>query len=91
MNNSNTTVISPPQQINPTDVCDIVETRHNSGERVTVLHLSKELNVTQAKIRNILVQAYGTNVRFTRGRTGGIMLLESFRVPFLPPSTSVNG
>ena len=75
MNNSNTTVLPLPQQINPTDVCDIVATRHSSGERVTVLHLSKDLNMTQAKIRNILVAAYGTNVRFTRGRTGGILLL----------------
>lgn len=56
------------------EICDLVETRLSKGERVTILALSKEKNISPAEIRNALVETFGNRVQFKRGRTGGIVL-----------------
>ena len=82
-NDSNTTVSNTPASNNTetlmnatvrNEICELVETRINAGERVTVLHLSKEKNISVNEIRNALVENFGNRVQFKRGRTGGIVL-----------------
>lgn len=82
-NDSNTTVSNIPASNNTetlmnatvrNEICELVETRINAGERVTVLHLSKEKNISVNEIRNALVENFGNRVQFKRGRTGGIVL-----------------
>jgi iron uptake system EfeUOB component EfeO/EfeM len=83
-NDSNTTVSNTPASNNTetlmnatvrNEICELVESRINSGKRVTVLHLSKEKNISVNEIRNALVENFGNRVRFKRGRTGGIVLV----------------
>jgi len=84
MNNDSNTTVSNPSASNNTEtlmnatvrneICNLVETRINAGERVTVLHLSKEKNISVNEIRNALVENFGNRVQFKRGRTGGIIL-----------------
>ena len=83
-NDSNTTVSNTPASNNTetlmnatvrNEICELVETRINAGERVTVLHLSKEKNISVNEIRNALVENFGNRVQFKRGRTGGIVLV----------------
>ena len=84
MNNDNNTTVSNTPASNNTEtlmnatvrneICELVETRINAGERVTVLHLSKEKNISVNEIRNALVENFGNRVQFKRGRTGGIVL-----------------
>jgi hypothetical protein len=57
------------------ELCDLVEARLNKGERVTILALSKEKNISPTEIRNALVETFGNRVQFKRGRTGGITLV----------------
>ena len=82
-NDSNTTVSNTPASNNTetlmnatvrNEICELVESRINSGKRVTVLHLSKEKNISVNEIRNALVENFGNRVQFKRGRTGGIIL-----------------
>ena len=82
-NDSNTTVSNTPASNNTetlmnatvrNEICELVESRINSGKRVTVLHLSKEKNISVNEIRNALVENFGNRVQFKRGRTGGIVL-----------------
>jgi hypothetical protein len=56
------------------EIADLVENRLANGERVTLLHLSKEKQISPNEIRNALVEAFGNRVQFKRGRTGGIIL-----------------
>lgn len=83
-NNDTTTVPSNPAPssketlMNSTlqiELCDLVEARLNNGERVTILALSKEKNISPTEIRNALVEVFGNRVQFKRGRTGGITLV----------------
>jgi DNA-binding GntR family transcriptional regulator len=83
MNNDNTTVSNPSASNNTetlmnatvrNEICDLVETRINAGERVTILNLAKEKNISVNEIRNALVENFGNRVQFKRGRTGGIVL-----------------
>ena len=83
-NDSNTTVSNTPASNNTetlmnatvrNEICELVESRINSGKRVTVLHLSKEKNISVNEIRNALVENFGNRVQFKRGRTGGIVLV----------------
>ena len=83
-NDSNTTVSNTPASNNTetlmnatvrNEICALVETRIHAGERVTVLHLSKEKNISVNEIRNALVENFGNRVQFKRGRTGGIVLV----------------
>jgi DNA-binding GntR family transcriptional regulator len=55
-------------------IANIVETRLNGGQRVTVVNLAKEMKVSVGEVRNALVEAFGNRVVFKRGRTGGIYL-----------------
>lgn len=57
-----------------TELCDIVESRIAAGERVTILHLAKEKNISPTEVRNALVEHFGNRIQFKRGRTGGIVL-----------------
>lgn len=80
--NSNT--VSSPTASNNTEtlmnatvaseLCETVESRLSAGERVTILHLSKEKNISASEIRTALVENFGTRIQFKRGRTGGIVL-----------------
>jgi len=83
MNNNDTTVTldSATTQVetlmNTTvrdEICDIVENRLAAGERVTLLHLSKEKKISSNEIREALSEHFGNRVQFKRGRTGGIVL-----------------
>ena len=83
-NDSNTTVSNIPASNNTetlmnatvrNEICELVESRIHAGERVTVLHLSKEKNISVNEIRNALVENFGNRVQFKRGRTGGIVLV----------------
>lgn len=56
------------------EIADLVQERLANGERVTLLHLSKEKQISPNEIRNALVEAFGNRVQFKRGRTGGILL-----------------
>ena len=47
--------------------------RAQSGERLTVKHLSREFNMKSVDLKNALVKHFGTKVAFRRGRTGGIV------------------
>ena len=82
-NDSNTTVSNTPASNNTetlmnatvrNEICELVETRINAGERVTILNLAKEKNISVNEIRNALVENFGNRVQFKRGRTGGIVL-----------------
>ena len=53
------------------EICSLVQSRINNGERVTLLALSKEKNISVNEIRNALVEMFGNRVTFKRGRTGG--------------------
>jgi len=55
-------------------IANVVESRLNDGQRVTVVNLAKEMNISVGEIRNALVEAFGNRVIFKRGRTGGIHL-----------------
>jgi DNA-binding GntR family transcriptional regulator len=83
MNNDNTTVSNPSASNNTetlmnatvrNEICELVESRINAGERVTILNLAKEKNISVNEIRNALVENFGNRVQFKRGRTGGIVL-----------------
>jgi dTDP-4-dehydrorhamnose reductase len=84
MNNDTDTTVSSPfasdaqeTLMNATvqnEIADLVENRLANGERVTLLHLSKEKQISPNEIRNALVEAFGNRVQFKRGRTGGIIL-----------------
>lgn len=56
------------------EICSLVQSRINNGERVTLLALSKEKNISVNEIRNALVEMFGNRVTFKRGRTGGIAI-----------------
>jgi hypothetical protein len=82
--NSNDTTVSNPSASNNTEnlmnatvsneICELVESRLNAGERVTILHLSKEKNISPNEIRNALIENFGNRIQFKRGRTGGVIL-----------------
>lgn len=55
-------------------IAALVESRINAGERVTILALSKEKNISPNEIRNALIDVFGNRVSFKRGRTGGVVL-----------------
>lgn len=84
MNNNNDTTVSNPSATNNTEnlmnatlrneICELVESRLSAGERVTILNLAKEKNISVNEIRNALVETFGNRVQFKRGRTGGIVL-----------------
>jgi len=83
MNNDNTTASNPSASNNTetlmnatvrNEICELVESRINAGERVTILNLAKEKNISVNEIRNALVENFGNRVQFKRGRTGGIVL-----------------
>lgn len=57
-----------------TEIAQIVESRLNDNQRVTVVNLAKEMKVPVAEVRNALVEAFGNRVIFKRGRNGGIYL-----------------
>jgi|LauGreDrversion4_2_1035121.scaffolds.fasta_scaffold81006_3 hypothetical protein len=73
MNNTTTTGTLNPTQYN--SICTDVQTRCNSGEKVTMLGLSKQYSITPAEMRKILVDHFGSRITFTRGRNGGIRIL----------------
>jgi hypothetical protein len=84
MNNTDTTVTTPSATLtsetlmNSTvqnELCDLVLSRIASGERVTILHLAKEKNISPSEVRNALVEHFGNRITFKRGRTGGIVLV----------------
>lgn len=56
-------------------ICVDAENRFNSGEKVTVLSLSKQFGVTTNEMRKILVDHFGSRITFTRGRNGGIRIV----------------
>lgn len=56
------------------EICSLVQSRINNGERVTLLALSKEKNISVNEIRNALIEEFGNRVTFKRGRTGGIAI-----------------
>ena len=56
------------------EIAQLVETRLNAGERVTVVNLAKEIKVPVNEVRNALVEEFGNRITFKRGRTGGIVL-----------------
>jgi len=56
------------------EICELVESRLNAGERVTILHLAKEKNISPNEIRNALIENFGNRIQFKRGRTGGVIL-----------------
>lgn len=58
-----------------TELCALVESRIAAGERVTILHLAKEKNISPNEVRNALVEHFGNRIQFKRGRTGGIALV----------------
>jgi len=82
--NSNDTTVSNQSASNNTEnlmnatvsneICELVESRLNAGERVTILHLSKEKNISPNEIRNALIENFGNRIQFKRGRTGGVIL-----------------
>lgn len=83
MNDTDSTIVNSPSA--PTkevlmtatlqsEIAQLVETRLNAGERVTVVNLAKELKVPVNEVRNALVEEFGNRVTFKRGRTGGIVL-----------------
>jgi|LakMenE01Jun11ns_1017448.scaffolds.fasta_scaffold8420387_1 hypothetical protein len=82
--NSNDTTVSNPSASNNTEnlmnatvsneICELVESRLNAGERVTILHLAKEKNISPNEIRNALIENFGNRIQFKRGRTGGVIL-----------------
>ena len=84
MNNDSNTTVSNTSASNNTEtlmnatvrneICELVEARINAGERVTILNLAKEKNISVNEIRNALVENFGNRVQFKRGRTGGIVL-----------------
>jgi len=83
MNNDNTTTSNPSASNNTetlmnatvrNEICELVESRINAGQRVTILNLAKEKNISVNEIRNALVENFGNRVQFKRGRTGGIVL-----------------
>lgn len=47
--------------------------RANSGERLTVKHLSRELRMKSVDVKQELVRQFGDRIQFRRGRTGGIV------------------
>lgn len=84
MNSNDTTTVSSTLASNNTEnlmnntvqneIADLVVNRINAGERVTILALAKEKNISASEIRNALIDAFGNRVSFRRGRTGGIVL-----------------
>jgi hypothetical protein len=84
MNNDNNITVSDTSATNnkenlmnsdlQNEICAAVEARLNAGERVTILAISKEKNISPNEIRNALIEQFGTRVQFKRGRTGGIVL-----------------
>ena len=82
MNDTNTVTSNPAPAtkevlVNSTvqsKIANVVESRLNDGQRVTVVNLAKEMNISVGEIRNALVEAFGNRVIFKRGRTGGIYL-----------------
>jgi hypothetical protein len=83
MNSNDTTVSNPSASNNKenlmnatisSEICQLVESRLNAGERVTILHLAKEKNISPNEIRNALIENFGNRIQFKRGRTGGIVL-----------------
>jgi hypothetical protein len=82
--NSNDHTVSNPSASNNTEnlmnatvsneICELVESRLNAGERVTILHLAKEKNISPNEIRNALIENFGNRIQFKRGRTGGVIL-----------------
>jgi hypothetical protein len=84
MNSNDTTTVSSTLASNNTEnlmnntvqneIANLVVNRINAGERVTILALAKEKNISASEIRNALIDAFGNRVSFRRGRTGGIVL-----------------
>lgn len=70
-NNNKETLMNTTVQ---TEICELVESRLNNGERVTILAIAKEKGISPNEIRNALVEFFGTRVQFKRGRSGGIHL-----------------
>ena len=78
MNDTTTTTVSSSSAVaSLTDldtICEVAETRYHSGERVTVLGLSKQFGQTPNEIRKALIDKYSNRVTFVRGRTGGVRI-----------------
>lgn len=82
-NETDTTVLSTPANTNKetlmnstvqNEIAALVQSRLANGERVTLLNLSKEKNISPNEIRNALIDTFGNRVQFKRGRTGGIVI-----------------
>lgn len=73
MNNTTTTGTLNPTQYN--SICNDVQNRCNSGEKVTMLGLSKQYGISQNEMRKILVDHFGSRISFSRGRNGGIRIV----------------
>lgn len=56
-------------------ICNDVQNRCQSGEKVTLSGLSKQHNCTMAEMREILTDHFGTRISFLKGRGGGIRVL----------------
>jgi hypothetical protein len=56
------------------EIAELVESRIKNGERVTVVNLAAERNISVGELRTALVEAFGNRISFKRGRTGGIVL-----------------
>ena len=52
---------------------DAIRTRANNGERITVKHLAKEFGMKSVDFKKALVDHFGSQIVFRRGRTGGIV------------------
>lgn len=64
-----TTATANNTKINFTDLVS----RAQNGERLTVKHLSRELNMKSVDLKKALLSHFGTRIAFRRGRTGGIV------------------
>lgn len=75
MNNNNNAVKGT---LNPTQyatICNDVENRCQSGEKVSILALAKQHGITTHEMRNILTEHFGSRISFVRGRSGGIRIV----------------
>jgi len=73
MNNTITNGNLNPNQYN--SICADVENRCTSGEKVSILGLSKQHGVSNNEMKKILVDHFGSRITFTRGRNGGIRIV----------------
>lgn len=73
-NNSNTIKgsLNPNQY---TTICNDVQSRCQSGEKVTVLALARQHGVNTAEMREVLTEHFGSRISFVRGRNGGIRIV----------------